>query len=209
MPEILTSATESDGSYRRLKEYLDIPLLFEVRDFRTWRLSPDEVRKGREIWSYPNQAMLAPADINAGRFCTGWLPIVTGLRGIVPWEIYEAGDYMESWLKNPCWFMVTPRSVGGYRVEPRLTSVMGHIGIWDLRYAETLRALITEAERNGNDESRAVAAELKEMLQRIDETTRGSYMYYYETGYWKPEVFVTLREKVTDGILKLNKALGR
>jgi len=209
VPEILTQATESDGSYWRLKEYLDIPLLFEVQDFRTWRLSPDEVRKGREIWSYPNQAMLAPADINAGRFCTGWLPIVTGLRGIVPWEIYEAGDYMESWLKNPCWFMVTPRSVGGYRVEPRLTSVMGHIGIWDLRYAETLRALITEAERNGNDESRAVAAELKEMLQRIDETTRGSYMYYYETGYWKPEVFVTLREKVTDGILKLNKALGR
>lgn len=207
VPGILTTATESDRSYWRIKEYIDIPLLFEVEDFRKWRLTPEEIAKGREIWSYPNQAMLAPADINAGRFCTGWLPALTGLRGIVPWEIYGAHDYNESWLKNACWSLFIPRPVGGFRVEPRIVTVMGHIGIWDLRYVETLRSLIAKAESKGSLSARAAASDAKEMLQLIDETTKGSYMYYYKTGYWKPEVFVTLRERVTDGILKLNALL--
>ncbi len=213
VPEILTAATESDRSSWRSREFLDVPLLFEAQDFRAYRLSPEEVARGKAVWCYPNQAMLGPSDINAGRFCTGWLAATTGLRGVVPWQIYGMSDYTESFLKNGLrsnyWFMFMARSVGGYRVEPRLTTVMGHIGIWDLRYAETLRSLVHEAENGGSADARAVAAEMKELLQRIDDTTKGSYMYYFENGYWKPEAFVTVRERVTDGIIKLAEAMGK
>jgi hypothetical protein len=207
VPEILTTASESSRSYWRSKDQLDVPLLFEVDDFREWRLSPEEIKKGKEIWSYPNQAMLEPADINAGRFCTGWLPAITGIRGILPWEIYEARDYNESWLKNTCWLQFVPRPIGGFRIEPRLTTVMGHIGIWDLRYVETMRALIAKAEQSNNPAAVAKAKELHNLLHRIDASTKGSYMYYYATEYWKPEIFTLLRQKVADGILALTELL--
>jgi hypothetical protein len=69
--------------------------------------------------------------------------------------------------------------------------------------------LVHEAENGGSADARAVAAEMKELLQRIDDTTKGSYMYYFENGYWKPEAFVTVRERVTDGIIKLAEAMGK
>jgi len=196
VPGILTAGTESERSYRRSSAYMDVPILFEIPDFR-------KVAGVKKIWSYPNQAMLEPANFNAGRFCCGLLPAITPLRGIVPWMLVRSRD--NSPLRNDPWEMLVPRGVGGFRVIPRLTTVMGDVGIFDQRYFATLRRMVAEAEK-GTPAQREAAARQREMLDMIEEGTRPSYMYYYHAGYFPAKTFTTLRERLVAGILELKAA---
>ena len=70
-----------------------------------------------------------------------------------------------------------------------------------------MRALIAKAEHSNNPAAIAKAKELRNFLNQVDASTKGSYMYYYATGYWDPETFALLRQKVTDGILALTELL--
>ncbi|NLF93238.1 MAG: hypothetical protein GX564_05060 [Oligosphaeraceae bacterium] len=194
-PALRIAASESERSYQRSAPYVDLPIVFEIPDFRTL-----DYRK--TVWSYPNQCMLEVADINAGRFCTGWLPALTGLNGIVPWMLFSSRP--DSGLRSSPWTLLVQLSVGGYRIQPRLVTVMGQIGIWDQYYALTLKSKIAAAQQSSSPARQKLAAELQDTLTLIAEGCRPSYMYYYHNGYWPASTFVRLREIVTDGILKLD-----
>lgn len=196
VPGIYTAGSESERSYRRSAPYMDVPLLFEIPDFR-------KIVGVKKIWSYPNQAMLEPSNFNAGRFCCGLLPAITPLKGIVPWMLMRARD--NSPLRKDPWEMVVARGVGGFRVIPRLTAVMGDVGIFDQRYFATLRRMIAEAEK-GTSAQREAAARQKDMLSMVEEGTRPSYMYYYHAGHFPAKTFTTLRDRLVAGILELKSA---
>ena len=198
VPGIFTAASESECSYRRSSAHTDVPILFEVPDFRA-------IVGAKKIWSYPNQAMLEPANFNAGRFCSGILPAITPVKGVLPWMLIRARD--NSPLRNDPWEMLVERGVGGYRVIPRLVTVMGDVGIFDQRYFATLRRLIAEAEK-GTIRQREAATRQKELLAMIEEGTRPSYMYYYHSGHLPASTFTTIRERLIDGILELDQ-LGK
>ncbi len=195
-PQLRLAASESEKSYRRSAQYVDLPIVFKIPDFRTLDYS-------KTIWSYPNQCMLELADINAGRFCTGWLPALTGLKGIVPWMLFSARP--NSGLRSNPWTMLVQLSVGGYRLQPRLVTVMGQIGIWDQYYILTLKNKIREAQQSSSAARQKLAEELQDTLALITEECRPSYLYYYHNGYWPAKTFVRLREIVTEGILKLDE----
>lgn len=126
-PKLGITGSESERSFRRSAAAMDFPMLFEVADFNSLELLP-----GQTLWCYPNQAMLEPADINAGRFCTGWLPAQTPLKAVMPWMLFHA--HHESGLRGDPWLLLLHRGVGGYRYVPRLTTIMAQIGMWDLYY---------------------------------------------------------------------------
>ena len=193
VPGILTAGSESEHSYRRSAAYMDVPILFEIPDFR-------KIVGVKKVWSYPNQAMLEPANFNAGRFCCGLLPSMTPLKGILPWMLIRSRD--NSPLRNDPWEMLVQRGVGGYRVIPRLVTVMGDVGVFDQRYFATLRRLVAEAEM-GTASQRDAAARQKDLLAMIEEGTHPSYMYYYHSGHLPASTFATIRERLTDGILEL------
>ena len=198
VPGIWTSGSESEGSYRRSAAYMDAPILFEIPDF-------NRIVGVKKVWSYPNQAMLAPANFNAGRYCCGLLPALTPVRGIIPWMLMRGRG--NSPLRKDPWEMITQRGVGGYRVIPRLVTVMGEVGIWDQRYFATLRKLIAEA-KVGTSAQRAAAARQQDLLDMIREGTKPSYMYYYHTGHLPASTFCTVRERLIEGILDLKAAKG-
>ena len=172
---------------------MDVPILFDIPDFR-------KIAGVEKVWSYPNQAMLEPANFNAGRFCCGLLPSTTPIKGILPWMLVRSRD--NSPLRNDPWEMLVQRGVGGYRVIPRLVTVLGDVGIFDQRYFATLRRLVAEAEK-GTARQRDAAARQKDLLAMIEEGTRPSYMYYYHTGHLPAFTFATIRERLIDGILDL------
>ena len=198
VPGIGTSGSESERSYRRSAAYMDVPILFEIPDF-------NKIVGVKKVWSYPNQAMLAPANFNAGRFCCGLLPALTPLRGIVPWMLMRGRD--NSPLRKDPWEMITQRGVGGYRVIPRLVTVMGEVGLYDQRYFATLRRLVAEAEK-GTAAQRRAAARSRDLLEMIREGTRPSYMYYYHVGHLPASTFATVRERLIEGILELKALEG-
>jgi len=198
VPGIETFASESERSYRRCGKYLDVPNLFEVPDF-------NRISGFKKVWSYPNQAMLKCGDNdNAGRYCTGLLPEVTPVRGILPWMIM-CGHANSTFATDP-WEMLTVRGIGGFRVIPRKVTVLGEVGLWDMRYFATLHKLIAAAQK-GSPAARKEAARQQVILDMVKEGTRPSYMYYYNNGHLPAETFCTLRDKVTDGILRLQGAL--
>ena len=196
VPGIWTAGSESERSYRRSAAYMDAPILFEIPDF-------NRIVGVKKVWSYPNQAMLEPANFNAGRFCCGLLPALTPVRGIIPWMLMRGRG--NSPLRKDPWEMITQRGVGGYRVIPRLTTVMGEVGIWDQRYFATLRKLIAAA-KGGTSAQRAAAARQQDLLDMIAEGTKPSYMYYYHTGHLPASTFCTVRERLIEGILDLQEA---
>lgn len=193
VPGIYTAGSESEHSYRRSAAYMDVPILFDIPDFR-------KIVGVEKVWSYPNQAMLEPANFNAGRFCCGLLPSTVPIKGILPWMLIRSRD--NSPLRNDPWEMLVERGVGGYRVIPRLVTVMGDVGVFDQRYFATLRRLVVEAE-NGTSRQRDAAARQKDLLAMIEEGTRPSYMYYYHAGHLPASTFATIRERLVDGILEL------
>ena len=177
---------------------MDAPILFQIPDF-------NRIVGVKKVWSYPNQAMLEPANFNAGRYCCGLLPALTPVRGIIPWMLMRGRG--NSPLRKDPWEMITQRGVGGYRVIPRLVTVMGEVGIWDQRYFATLRKLIAEA-KAGTPAQRAAAARQQDLLDMIREGTKPSYMYYYHTGHLPASTFCTVRERLIEGILDLKAAKG-
>lgn len=196
VPELMTFGSESERSYRRSAAYMDIPNLFEVPDF-------NRITGVKEIWSYPNQAMLKTgANNNAGRFCTGLLPSITPLKGILPWMVMHGHE--NSTFRADPWEMLVARGLGGFHVIPRIVTVLGEVGLADQRYFATLRKLIAEA-KEGSSAQRKEAARQQAILDMVVEGTRPSYMYYYNNGHFPAETFCTLREKLVDGILRLQE----
>ena len=196
VPDLLTCGSESERSYRRSAPWMDVPILFEVPDFNA-------IEGKKEIWSYPNQMMLGGANANAGRYCTGLLPFVTPVCGILPWQLMRARG--NSPIRAGLWEMLTPRGTGGYRVIPRLVTVLGEVGVTDQRYFATLRRLVASA-RNGTAEQRHVAGRQQMLLDMIREGTKPSFMYYHYNGHLPAETYETVRARLTDGILALRKA---
>ena len=82
--------------------------------------------------------------------------------------------------------------------------MLGEVGLADQRYFATLRKLIAEA-KAGTPVQRKEAARQQAILDMVVEGTRPSYMYYYNNGHFPAETFCTLREKLVDGILRLQK----
>ena len=196
VPDILTCGSESERSYRRSAPWMDVPILFEVPDFNA-------IEGKKEIWSYPNQMMLGGVNANAGRFCTGLLPCVTPVRGILPWQLMRARG--NSPIRAGLWEMLTPRGTGGYRVIPRLVTVLGEVGVTDQRYFATLKRLVA-AGRNGTAEQCREAERQQMLLDMIREGTKPSFMYYYYNGHLPASTYETVRTRLTDGILALRKA---
>ena len=110
-------------------------------------------------------------------------------------------------LRKDPWEMITQRGVGGYRVIPRLVTVMGEVGLYDQRYFATLRRLVAEAEK-GTAAQRRAAARSRDLLEMIREGTRPSYMYYYHVGHLPASTFATVRERLIEGILELKALEG-
>ena len=195
-PELKTAASESDRSMYRIKAYLDAPIVFEVDDFNVYR-------DCKRVYTYTNQYLLKVNDMNSGRMQCGWIPATVKLNGLIPWMLYEGTG--ESRLLRDDWTMIQQRGVGGYHYMPKLAVLMGTVGLWDLRYVETLKSMIAEAEKSSDPKRKNAAAEAKELLNTIRESTKPSIKYYYHNGYWAPEVFCRLRELVTEQILALQK----
>lgn len=195
-PELKTSAAESDRSIARIGKALDAPIVFEVDDFNVYRSYP-------KVYSYTNQYLLEPNDMNSGRMQCGWIPATVKLNGLAPWVLYIGIG--ESGFRDGIWTMIQQRGVGGYHYMPKLCTLMGTVGQWDLRYAETLKDMISAAEKSSDSARKAAAEEAKQLLGTIRESTKPSIKYYYHSGYWQPEVFNRLREIVTEQIIKLKK----
>lgn len=141
--------------------------------------------------------------MNSGRMQCGWIPATVKLNGLVPWVLYTGTG--ESGFRDEIWTMIQQRGVGGYHYMPKLCTLMGTVGQWDLRYAETLKDMISAAEKSSDSARKAAAEEAKQLLGTIRESTKPSIKYYYHSGYWQPEVFNRLREIVTEQIIKLKK----
>lgn len=195
-PELKTSGTESDESIPRIRKWMDAPVVFEVDDFNLYK-------DFKSLYTYTNQYLLEPNDIDAGRMQCGWIPAMTPVKGVCPWLLFEGTG--ESGFRYSIWTMLQQRGVGGYHYMPKLVTLMGTVGIWDLNYVETLRAMIAEAKKSRNPKRIEAAKEAEEMLESIRESVKPSIKYYYHNGYWKPEVFCQLREMVTQQILNLKK----
>lgn len=196
VPDVLTCGSESERSYRRSAPWMDVPILFEVPDFNA-------IEGGKRIWAYPNQMMLGGVNANAGRYCTGLLPFVTPVRGIIPWMLIRARG--NSPIRAGLWEMLTPRGTGGYRVIPRLVTVLGEVGVFDQRYLATLGRLVA-AGKNGTPEQLREAMRQQALLDMIREGTKPSFMYYHYNGHLPALTFETVRQRVADGILALRKA---
>lgn len=195
-PELKTGATESDRSISRIGKAVDAPILLEVDDFNAYRGYP-------RVYSYTNQYLLEPDDMNGGRMQCGWIPATVKLNGVVPWMLFAGTG--ENGFRYSIWTMIQQRGVGGYHYMPKLCTLMGTVGQWDLRYVETLKDMIAAAEKSAVPARKAAAEEAEQLLRRIREATKPSIRYYYDNGYWPPEVFNRLREIVTEQIMKLKE----
>lgn len=193
-PELMTAGTESDRSIARIQKYMDAPVVFEVDDFNLYR-------NFKRLFTYTNQYLLEPDDINAGRMQCGWIPATTPVKGVCPWLLFEGTG--ESGFKYGIWTMIQQRGVGGYHYMPKLVTLMGTVGIWDLNYIKTLKTKIEAAKKSGNTKRIAAAKEAEEFLQNVREATKPSIKYYYHNGYWKADVFCKLREITIQHILNL------
>ncbi len=199
-PALKTSSTESDRSMPRIRAYLDAPNVFEVDDLNLYKGFP-------RLITYTNQYLLELNDLNCGRFQCGWIPAVTPVKAVMPWLLFEGTG--ESGFHYSIWTMIQQRGIGGYHYMPKLVTMLGSSGIWDLNYVETLRELIDLAKKSGSASRLAAAAESEELLQEIQESIKPSIKYYYHNGYWKPEVFCRLRELLIEQILILSKGAER
>ena len=196
VPGILTAGSESERSYLRSLAYVDLPILFDISDFR-------KITDVQRMWCYPNQAMLEGENANAGRYCTGLLPSVTAVRGVLPWMVMCGRD--NSPLRAGNLEMITASGVGGYHVIPRTVTVMGEVGLYDARYFATLRRLAAEVEA-GTPAQQEAARRARLLLEMVEEGTKGSYMYYYYNGHLPAKTFLKLRDRLTDAILELISA---
>lgn len=195
-PDVLTAATESDRSIKRVAKYLDMPIVFEVEDYNFY--------KGFKIPAfYTNQYLLEKNDMNSGRFQTGMIPAFTHMKVLIPWMLYSANG--ESGFRNDIWNMLQQRGVGGMHFMPKLAVLMGTVGMEDLAYITTLRAAISEALKSKVPARMAAAKEAQNALDAIREGMKPTVGYYYANGFWKSEVFNQLRKIIIEHILTLKK----
>lgn len=197
-PDLPIMASESESSYWRSKDYVNFPRLHEVDDFN----HPD--LRGKFVTAYPSQHMLQGIDINAARLVTGWICSTTEIDCIYLWQLFEALQ-VHSGLRRSCWTMLVQSAVGGYRVMPRLATVMGQIGVFDQYYLNTLQIKLKEAEKSSDENTRAKAAKISRKLALILKEVKPSYTWYYRNGgVWQGNVFAVLRKFMTDSIIELD-----
>jgi hypothetical protein len=149
------------------------------------------------------QYLLEKNDMNSGRFQTGMIPAFTPMKVLIPWMLYHGSG--ESGFRNDIWNMIQQRGVGGLHFMPKLCVVMAAVGVEDLAYITTLRAMISQALKSKVPARAAAAKEAQEVLDSIKEAIKPSVRYYYANGYWKSEVFNQLRQIITTHILTLKK----
>ncbi|MFH0797264.1 MAG: glycoside hydrolase domain-containing protein [Candidatus Omnitrophota bacterium] len=103
-----------------------------------------------------------------------------------------------------------PEGYGSARDELRtLNFEMARMGINDYRYIQTLTNLIEEGKKSGDKKVIWQAEEEETNLNKIADSVQGSLKYYDVHGYWKDGVYQELRDRITDGIIRLIKAMGK
>ena len=198
-PTLHLMASESHDSFWRSKPYVDYPRLHEMEDFNL----PDF--DGKFLSVYPNQLALGIADINGARFTTGWQIAVTKIRGVYMWQLFEQLQ-VYSGLRGSHHTMFTQSGVGGYRVMPRLTTVMGQVGLYDQYYYFTLLDEIAEVKSHGNHAQKKAAEKIEKKLEMIRKGIKPSYIWYSRNGgVWPSKSFVALREIIVNSLLELNR----
>ena len=198
-PNLPIMGSESEGSYWRSKDYVNFPRLHDMEDFN------NPILKGKFVTAYPNQLMLGDADINGARMITGWICPTTTIRCIYPWQLFEALQ-VHSGLQRSPWTMLVQSAVGGYRVLPRLTTVMGQVGVFDQYYLNTLQRRLEAAERSDDPGLRNKAEKIRRKLSLILREVKPSYVYYGRNGgVWQGKTFAVLRKFMVDSIIALDR----
>lgn len=198
-PDLPIMASESEGSFWRSKDYVNFPRMHDMENFN----HPD--LQGKLVGAYPNQLMVAEPDINGPRMITGWICSTTTIRAIYTWQLFEALQ-VNSGLRRSQWTLFVQSAVGGYRVLPRVTTIMGQIGIYDQYYLNTLRNRLEAAEKSDNAELKKTAEKINRKLTLILREVKPSYVYYGRNGgIWPARVFDVLRKFMIDSIIELDK----
>ena len=197
-PTLHLMASESYDSFWRSKDLVDYPRIHEMEDFNLPEFN------GKFLSVYPNQLMLAPADCNGARFITGWLTTVTQIRAVYVWQLFEQLQ-VHSGLQRSPYTMFVQSGVGGYRVLPRIATVMGQVGLYDQYYYFTLQSKVEAAKGSGNLKRIAAAKAIEHNLAMLRNDIHPSYVWYSRNdGVWPAKTFAALREMVTDSILELD-----
>ena len=203
---IRTYATCTPSTIQSVSQYVDISCMIDAPDFRKFRVSDEDRKKGKELWTYSNDLVSINVNWGATRFIYGWFMWSAGIDGNAPWEYqcFEKNPY--NWLNGFQYMFCAPRSVGGYMPVPTMNYEMMRIGINDSRYIQLLSDLIRKGKQSSDPKVVAIAQEEEAKLDKIADSVQGSPSYYDSHGYWKEEIYAKLRTRVVEGIIKLQKA---
>jgi hypothetical protein len=208
---VRTYETCTPATLQPVSQYVDIPCMVEVPDFRKYRVTEEDRKKGKELWTYGFVFLEQNStNFNRARFLYGWFVWSVGIDGVLPWAYMTYNGNPYNWLLGSSYYMVcVPGSIGGYVPLPTLTFELTRMGINDYRYIQTLSDLIAEAKSSTDSKIVALAQEEEAKLKKITDSVQGGISYYESHGYWKGEIYDKLRDKVIESILRLLKHLRR
>jgi hypothetical protein len=164
----------------------------------------EDIRQaGGEPWFY---------NIGWDRFTWGFFLAKTGAKGRLQWH------YRTHYQGTPDFFNTLTGGISyGVPVGPDGPCQVGWLeitreGIDDLRYVQTLRALLAEAHGQGGTSvpaptTKAVAAGEKTLNWILDHIHDLSH-YWHEAGYWDNDVYDKLRWQIATDIVALQKAVA-